>query len=212
MDSTSPEISRQAGLEIVTRMINHRGEVGPEFHKELEDFVKPLFQQIKAVARGAVVRRRATAGLFCAAFQHLVETLGLPAQSCRQGFECAAAMAAFDGMPLDLPHDGHRHVRGPRKLALRPAQLADTIADHPRDRSPVLRIAFRHAFLRAPLPAPRVADPDAIPRQTETNRNQTTSIRKNYQAEISATSVISAPVMAVRPLAIPQTAQGASES
>ena len=203
MDSTSSEISRQAGLEIVTSMINHRGEVGPEFHKELEDFVKPLLQQIKAGPRGAVIRRGAAAGLFCAPFQHLAEAPGLPAQSYGQGFECAPATAAFDGMPLDLPHDGHRHMRALRQLALKPAQLADTIADNPRDRSPVLRIAFRHAFLRAPLPAPRVADSCTIPRQTKTNRDQTTSIRNNYQAEISATSVISALVMTARSFAIP---------
>jgi hypothetical protein len=202
MDSTSPEISRQAGLEIVTSMINHRGEVGPEFHKELEDFVKPLFQRIKAGPRGTVAGR-VTAGLFCAAFQRLVEAPGLPAQSYGQGFECAAATAALDGMPLDLPHDGHRHMRTLRELALRPAQLADAIADNPRDRSPVLRIAFRHAFLRAPLPALRVADLSAIPRRTGTNRDQTTSIRNNYQAEISAISMVSALVMAVRPFAIP---------
>ena len=165
MDSTSPEISSQAGLEIVTSMINHRGEAGPEFHKKLEDFAKRLFQQIKAGPRGTVVRH--------------------------------------DGMPLDLPHHGHRHMRALRQLALRPAQLAVTIADNPRDRSPVLRIAFRHAFLRAPLPALRVADPSAIPRQTETNRDQTTSIRNNSQAEISATSVISVPVVAVRSFGIP---------
>jgi hypothetical protein len=203
MDSTSPEISRQAGLEIVMSMINHRGEVGPEFHKELEDFVKPLFQRIKAGPRGTVAGRVTAAGLFCAAFQHLVEAPGLPAQSYGQGFECAAATAALDGMPLDLPHDGHRHMRTLRELALRPAQLADAIADNPRDRSPVLRIAFRHAFLRAPLPALRVADLSVIPRRTGTNRDQTTSIRNNYQAEISAISMVSALVMAVRPFAIP---------
>jgi hypothetical protein len=203
MDSTSPEISRQAGLEIVMSMINHRGEVVPEFHKELEDFVKPLFQRIKAGPRGTVAGRVTAAGLFCAAFQHLVEAPGLPAQSYGQGFECAAATAALDGMPLDLPHDGHRHMRTLRELALRPAQLADAIADNPRDRSPVLRIAFRHAFLRAPLPALRVADLSVIPRRTGTNRDQTTSIRNNYQAEISAISMVSALVMAVRPFAIP---------
>jgi hypothetical protein len=203
MDSASSEISRQAGLEIVTDMINHRGEVRPEFHEELEDFVKPLFHRIKTGPRGTVVMGSASAGLSCAAFQHLVEAFGLPAQSYGQGFECAAATAALDGMPLDLPHDGHRHMRTLRKLALRPAQLADTIADNPRDRSPVLRIAFRHAFLRAPLPALRVADPSATPRQTGTNRDQTTSIRNNYQAEISAISMISALVMAIRPFAVP---------
>jgi hypothetical protein len=37
MDSTSPEISRQAGLEIVTSMINHRGEVGPQGTCKVDD-------------------------------------------------------------------------------------------------------------------------------------------------------------------------------
>jgi hypothetical protein len=127
MDSTSPVISRQDGLEIVTGMINHRGEIGP------------------------------------------------------QGFEFAAASAARDGVPLGLPHDGHRRMRTLRELVLRPAKLADAVADDLRDRSTELRIAYRHAFLRAPLPAPRVADPSAVPRRTETNRDQTTPIRNNFR-------------------------------
>src|SRR5579863_8370435 len=157
MDSTTSEISRKAGLEIVTGMINHRGEV---------------------------------------------EASGLPARGYGQGFECAAATAAFDGVPLELPHDGYRHVRTLRELGLRPAKLADTVTDSPSDRSPVLRIAFRHAFLRAPLPAPRVADSSVIPWPTETNRDQTTSIRNNYQAETSGNPMISALVMATRSCAI----------
>jgi hypothetical protein len=157
MDSTTSQISRQACLEIVTGMINHRGEV---------------------------------------------EASGLPARGYGQGFEGAAARAPFDGMPLDLPHAGHGHMRTLRELALRPAKLADTVTDSPSDRSPVLWIAFRHAFLRAPLPAPRVADSSAIPRPTETNRDQTTSIRNNYQAETSGNPMISALVMATRSCAI----------
>ena len=51
----------------------------------------------------------------------------------------------------------------PAKLALTPAELADTAADSRGNRSPVLRIAFRHAFLRAPLPAPRLAIPFVTP-------------------------------------------------
>jgi hypothetical protein len=125
-----------------------------------------------------------------------------------KGFECAAATAVLDGVPLDLLYDRHRHMRTLRQLVLRPAKLADTIADNPRDRSPVLRIAFRHAFLRAPLPAPRVADPYAIARQTGTNRDQTTSIRNNYQAENSAIAMVSALLMAVRPFAVPADGTG----
>jgi hypothetical protein len=105
MDSTYSVISRQAGLKIVTGMINHRG-----------------------------------------------------------------------------PESGqYRHTRMLRELALSPAKLAGTIADDLRDRSTVLRIAFRHAFLRAPLPALRVADPSAIPWRTETNRHQMTPIRNNFR-------------------------------
>ena len=202
MDSTSPEISRQADLESVTGMINLRGEAGPESYEELEDFVRALFQRIKAGPADTAVSRGAAADLFCAALQHLIDAPGLPAQSSGQGSEGTAATSAPDGMPLDLPHDGHRHMRTLRQLVLRPAKLADTIAGNPRDRSPVLRIAFRHAFLRVPLPALRVADPSATPRRTGTNRDQTTSIRNNYQAEISAISMISALVMAVRPFAV----------
>ena len=189
-------------------MINHRGEAGVEPCKEHEDFVRALFQRIKAVPADTTVSRGAAAGLSCAAVQHLIGAPGLPAQSCRQGSAGAAVVAALDGMPLDLRYDGHRHMRTLRKLVLRPAKLADTIADNPRDRSPVLRIAFRHAFLRAPLPAPRVAEHRAIARQTGTNRDQTTSIRNNYQAEISAIAMVSALVMAVRPFAIPADGTG----
>jgi hypothetical protein len=59
-------------------------------------------------------------------------------------------------VPLDFPHDSHGHVRSFRKLTLTPAKLADTVAYRLGNRSPVLWIAFRHAFLRAPLPAPRL--------------------------------------------------------
>jgi hypothetical protein len=50
-------------------------------------------------------------------------------------------------MPLDFAHDGYRDMRTLRKLALTPAKLADAVADSPCDRSPVLWIAVRHAFL-----------------------------------------------------------------
>ena len=51
----------QVGLTIVADMINHRGEVGPEFRKELDDFVKPLVHGIKAGPHGNIVRRDGTA-------------------------------------------------------------------------------------------------------------------------------------------------------
>jgi len=218
MESAWPEILRQAGLAIVADMINHRGQVGLQFGKKPADFVEPSFKGIKAGPHGYAVRCGGTAGLLRAASQYPVKMFWLPAQSYGQGVECAAATTALHGMPLDLPHHGHRHMRTLRKLPLSPAKFADTIADNPRDRIPVLRIAFRHAFLRAPLPALTVADAYAIPWQTETNRDQTTSIRNNNQAEISAISMISAPVMALRsspPPArrspSPQTARGSSE-
>jgi len=203
MESTRPERHRPAGLTIVADMINHRGQAGSEFREKLDDFVKPLVHRIKAGPHGSIVRRDGTTVPLRVAFEHPVQVLRFPPEGHRQGFERATATAALHGMPLDFAHDGHGHMRTLRKLTLTPAKLADTVTDSPSDRSPVLRIAFRHAFLRAPLPAPRVADPSAIARQTGTNRDQTTSIRNNYQAEISAISMVSALVMAVRPFAVP---------
>ena len=80
---------------------------------------------------------------------------------------------------LEMPtsRDGHGHVRAVRKLTLTPAELADTVADSPGNRSPVLRIAFRHAFLRVPLPAPRLAGHVTIPHQGGTDRKQTKALR-----------------------------------
>ena len=192
MESASPEKQRHPGLPVVTDMSNHRGQVGPKFGKELGDFVKPEFQGIEAGPQGSTVRHGMTARLLHAAFEHPVEAFGLPSQSHGQGLERAAVTAALHGMPLELPHDGHRHMRALRKLALTPAKLADTVADDPSDRSPVLGVAFRHAILRAPLPAPRLADRCAIPQQTETNRNQAKAFRNNYGAEIGVFSMISA--------------------
>ncbi len=203
MESTWPEGRSQAGLTIVADMINHRGEAGPEFRKKLDDFVKPPVHGIKAGPHGSIVRRDRTAVLLRVAFEHPVQVFRCPPEGHGQGFERATATTALHGMPLDFAHDGYGHMRTLRELALTPAKLADTVADSPSDRSPVLCIAFRHAFLRAPLPALRVADPSAIPRRTGTNRDQTTSIRNNYQAGISAISMISALVMAVRPFAVP---------
>jgi hypothetical protein len=173
-------------------MINHRREVGPEFLKNLGDFVKPPVQGIKAGPQGNAVKRGVTVGLPRAAFEHPVKVFRLPPESHGQGFKRAAATAALHGVPLDFPHDGYRHMRTLRKLALTPAKLADTVADSPSDRSPVLRIAFRHAFLRAPLPAPRLADHRAIPHRAETKRNQSKAIRNTSGADISHISMISA--------------------
>ena len=116
-------------------------------------------------------------GLLRVALEHPVKVFRLPSERHGQGLERAGATATLDGVPLDFPHDGHGHVRALRKLTLTPAELADTTADSPGNRSPVLRIAFRHAFLRAPLPAPRLAGHFAIPHQAETNRKQTKAIR-----------------------------------
>ena len=192
MESTWPEGHNQAGLTIVADMINHRGEVGPEFRKKLDDFVEPLVHGIKAGPHGSIVRRDRTAILLCAAFEHPVQVFRFPPEGHGQGFERATATAALHGVPLDFAHDGYGHMRTLRELALTPAKLADTVADSPSDRSPVLGIAFRHACLRAPLPAPRLAEHCAIPRQTGTNRNQTKAFRNNKEAEISSISVISA--------------------
>ena len=187
MESTSPEKHRQTGLTIVADMINHRGEAGSEFRKKLDDFVKPLVHRIKAGPHGSIVRRDGTTVPLRVAFEHPVQMLRLPAEGHRQGLKRATATAALHGMPLDFAHDGHGHMRTLRKLALTPAKLADTVTDSPSDRSPVPWIAFRHAFLRAPLPAPRLAEHCAIPRQTGTNRNQAKAFRNKYGAEISST-------------------------
>ena len=86
-----------------------------------------------------------TPGLLRVALEHPVKVFRLPSECHGQGFERAGATATLDGVPLDFPHDGHGHVRALRKLTLTPAELADTVADSPGNRSPVLRIAFRHA-------------------------------------------------------------------
>jgi hypothetical protein len=191
MESTWPERHRQTGLTIVADMINHRGEAGPEFRQKLDDFVKPLVHRIKARPHGSIVGFDGATVPLRVAFEHLVQMLRLPPEGHRQGFERATATAALHGMPLDFAHDGHGHMRAFRKLALTPAKLADTVTDSPSDRSPVLWIAFRHAFLRAPLPAPRLAEHRAIQRRTGTNRNQTKASRNKYGAEISFISMIS---------------------
>jgi hypothetical protein len=192
MESTWPERHRQAGLTIAADMFNHRGEVGPEFRKKLVDFVKPPFQEIKAGPQGSTARRDVTPVLLRTASEHPVKAFRLPSESHGQGFEGAAATAALHGMPLDLPHDCQRDMRTLRKLALTPAKLTDTVADNPRDRRPVLKIAVRHArSFRAPLPAPTLADRTAIPHEIGTNRNQTKASRNTYGAEISAISMIS---------------------
>ena len=116
-------------------------------------------------------------GLLRVALEHPVQAFRLPPECHGQGFERARATATLDGVPLDFPHDGRGHVRALRKLTLTPAELADTVADSPGNRSPVLRIAFRHAFLRAPLPAPRLAGHFTIPHQAETNRKHTKALR-----------------------------------
>ena len=86
-----------------------------------------------------------TPGLLRVALKHPVKVLRLPSQGHGQGLERAGATATLDGVPLEFSHHGHGHVRTLRKLTLTPAQLADTIADSPGNRSPVPRIAFRHA-------------------------------------------------------------------
>ena len=192
METTWPERRQQAGLPIVTDIINHRGEVGLKFRKKPGDHFKPPVEGIKARPQGNAVRRGVTAGLLRVVFEHPVKVFRLPAESHGQGFERTAATTALHGMPLDLAHHGYRDMRTLRELALMPAKLADTVADSPSDRSPVPWIAFRHAFLRAPLPAPRLAEPSAIPHQTETKRNQAQAFRNTSRAEISFISMISA--------------------
>ena len=86
-----------------------------------------------------------TRGLLRMGLEHPVKVFRLPPEGHRQGLERAGTTATLHRVPLDLPHHGHGHVRALRKLALTPAELADTVADRPGNRSPVLPIAFRHA-------------------------------------------------------------------
>jgi hypothetical protein len=145
-------------------MINHRGYFSPEFCEILRDFIKPLFEGIQASPQGRAVKHDVIAsGLPRVAFEHPLKAGWLPPESHGQGFERAAATTPLHGVPLDLPHDSRRHMRTLRKLTLTPAQLAYTVTDSPSDRSPVLWIAFQDAFLRAPLPALRLADRKPVP-------------------------------------------------
>jgi len=116
-------------------------------------------------------------GLPRVALEHPVKVFWLPSERHGQGLERAGATAALDRVPLEFPHDGRGHVRALGKRTLTPAEFADPAADSPGNRSPVLRIAFRHAFLRAPLPAPRLAGHFTIPHQAGTNRKQTKALR-----------------------------------
>jgi hypothetical protein len=192
MENTSLEGHRQPDLTIVAGMINHRGEVVPKFHKKLDDFVKPLVQGIKTGRHGSIVRRNGAAVLWRVAFKDPVQMFRLPPEGHGQGLKRATATAALHGMPLDFAHDGYGHMRTLRQLTLTPAKLADSVADSPTDRSPVLTVAFRHAILRAPLPAQTIADRAAIRPANETTRNQAETFRNTYTAEIIDTELISA--------------------
>jgi hypothetical protein len=170
---------RKAGLGIIADTVNRQGEVGPELRKELRYLVKPLLDGIQARPQGRTVGPGAAAGLLSLAFEHPVKMSQLPAESHGQGFKRARAAAPLDGMPLDFPHDSYRDMRTLRKLPLTPAKLTHTVTDSPSDRSPVPWIAFRHAFLRVPLPEPTLADHGADPHRTRTERKQTKAIRNN---------------------------------
>ena len=113
--------------------------------RSVDGFGKPRFEGIKARPQRGTVSCRMTPGLLRVALEHPVKVFRLPSECHGQGLERAGATAALDGVPLDFPHDGHGHVRALRKFTLTPAELADTVADSPGNRSPVLRIAFRHA-------------------------------------------------------------------
>jgi hypothetical protein len=54
---------------------------------------------------------------------------------------------------------GRRDMRTLYERTLTPATLPHALADHPSDRSPIFRHAFRHeSSSRVPLPALRLAD------------------------------------------------------
>jgi hypothetical protein len=169
MESTWTERHRQTGLTIVADMIDHRGEARSEFRQRLDDLGEPTVDRIKAGPHGGIVER----------------------EGHGPGSERATVTSALRGMPLDFAHGDRGYMRTFRELALTPAKLADTVTYSSNDRSPVLWIAFRHAFLRAPLPAPRLAEHCAIPSRTGTNRNQAKAFRNKCGAEISPVSIIS---------------------
>jgi hypothetical protein len=164
--------------------------LGRKFCKKLGDFVKPLVYGIETGPQGSAVRHGTSANLLRLAFEHPVKVFPVPSESDGQGFECAATTAALHGMPLDFAHDGYRDMRTPRKLALTPAKLADTVADSPRDRSPVLGIAFQ----RVPPRSTSSAESSRSPRESaraETSRSQAESSRNTQSAEIISESMIS---------------------
>jgi len=135
----------RAGLStdsVVAGMTDHRGDLGPELRNNLGGFGEARFEGIKARPQSGIVRCRMSPALLRLGLDHTIKVFGLPSEGYGQGLECAGAAAALDGVPLDFPYDGHRHVRAFRKFTLAPAELADTVADSQGNRSPVLRIAF----------------------------------------------------------------------
>ena len=110
------------------------------------------------------------------------------------------------GVPPGFPPGGRGPARALRELALTPAGLAGTAADSPGYRGPVLRIAFRHASLRVPLPAPRLAGPFAIPHQAGTSRKQTKALRNISELKSALNRLFHLQPRAV----IPGPAQGGS--
>ena len=178
----------------MAHMLNDRGEVRFKFTNKLGDFVKPPFQPIQAGPQRSTISHHVIVSPrpLCAAFEHRIKVLRAPSESHGQRFQRSPAPPTLHRMPLDLTHDVQRDMRTLRELALTPAKLTDAIADNPSDRGPVLRIAFRHAFLRVPLPPPRLADHGAIPHKPETVRSQMKSFRNICEAEISYMALISA--------------------
>jgi hypothetical protein len=147
MESIRTERRAPAGLPLTAGMLNRRGNVSSEFGNKLGDLVESAFQGIQARPQRTTIDRNGIgcACLMRAAVKYSVKTSGLPAESHRQRLKRPGTAATLNGMPLDFPHDGSRHMRTLRKLPLTPAKLTDTVADNPGDGGPITRHAFRHA-------------------------------------------------------------------
>ena len=169
-------------------IINHRNDAGPE----LRYLVNPSPCGIATRPGNSAFSRGMTVGLFYPAAQHQATVLRVPAGIRRRACGSLMAASASGRMPLDFPHYGHQSMRMFRELALIPAMLAGAFAASASDRGPVLPIAFRHAYLRVPLPAPTVADLCPVPQHPRIGRNQTKSFRNNFRGRISHSATISA--------------------
>ena len=146
MENNRPESRISLGLPIA-HMLKHRGDLGLKAGNKLGNLVKPPVNHIKTQPQGSNIgcHLAADSGLMRTALEYRIKPSWLPAEGDRQGFQGARATSPLHGVQLDFPHDRRRDTRTLRELPLSPAKLTDTVTDHPGDRSPIFRHAFRHA-------------------------------------------------------------------